>query len=389
MLNDFHWSMLGYVQKYGFQAQDGALTQREVERVFQLDPAPPEAKNLNHYIAAALWEKDLDYFSFFLHHYEPGLNHRIHEFLSSEGAFGYDPERFLDIKLSCVEAMLQALVHYDPEREADFATFVFPLIRDAWLNFRKGEEALSIDTLSQYKNLRLAGHLGGASDAVKAFAEKRQCSPETAEKYLRDASLLRNRVSFYVSEDEDGKEAGEDVTCDNHWDYVDILWDGIQAEKVRNAFDELDYREQTLLEKRLAICMTCGCVRPWKNRASFEELAVQFEGSSASGAEKAYQKAVEHLIRDLVGDGTIRAARIQRKSASKSGKVCYLYQADFDGEWGEISFDLTEGTSQITTLAEWDTVKSNIYAKAVIRYILSHQSNDLPRCGIITMKRES
>ena len=65
----------------------------------------------------------------------------------------------------------------------------------------------------------------------------------------------------------------------------DILWDGIQAEKVRKAFEKLNYREQTLLEKRLAICMTCGRVGSWKNRPTFEELAVMFEGSSASGAE--------------------------------------------------------------------------------------------------------
>ena len=57
----------------------------------------------------------------------------------------------------------------------------------------------------------------------------------------------------------------------------------------------LHYREQTLLEKRLAICMTCGRVGSWKGRPTFEELAVMFEGSTASGAERAYRRAVDKL----------------------------------------------------------------------------------------------
>lgn len=41
--------------------------------------------------------------------------------------------------------------------------------------------------------------------------------------------------------------------------------------------------------------MTCGRLSPLSTRMSFEDLAVQFEGSTASGAERAYRRAVEHL----------------------------------------------------------------------------------------------
>lgn len=67
----------------------------------------PKAENINDYILSALREKDLKYFSFFLHHYEPQLNNRIKSFLGVDSGDQYDPERFLDIKLSCREAMLQ------------------------------------------------------------------------------------------------------------------------------------------------------------------------------------------------------------------------------------------------------------------------------------------
>ena len=52
------------------------------------------------------------------------------------------------------------------------------------------------------------------------------------------------------------------------------------------------------------------------------------------------------------------------------GSLHYLYQADNDGEWGELRFDFENGTAEIVRPADWwDTVKSNIFAKAAIRFI--------------------
>ena len=80
---------------------------------------------------------------------------------------------------------------------------------------------------------------------------------------------------------------------------------------MREAFAKLSFREQTLLEKRSAICMTCGRVVPLNERASFEDLAIEFESSSPRTAEH----------------------------AAPGG---YRYQADNDGEWGEFSPNWTQ-----------------------------------------------
>ena len=53
----------------------------------------------------------------------------------------------------------------------------------------------------------------------------------------------------------------------------------------------------------------------------------------------------------------------------KIAAAVYLYQADSDGEWGEIRFDFESGTAEIVRLVEWDTIKSNIFARTAIRYI--------------------
>ena len=58
-----------------------------------------------------------------------------------------------------------------------------------------------------------------------------------------------------------------------------------------------------------------------------------------------------------------------RKRNKKIAAAVYLDQADNDGEWGELRFDFKNGTAEIVKLADGDTVKSNIFAKAAIRYI--------------------
>ena len=55
----------------------------------------------------------------------------------------------------------------------------------------------------------------------------------------------------------------------------------------------------------------------------------------------------------------------------KIAAAVYLYQVDNDGEWGEIRFDFATGTAEIVWLAEWGTIKSNIFARTATRYIQS------------------
>ena len=138
-----------------------------------------------------------------------------------------------------------------------------------------------------------------------------------------------------------------------------------------------------MLEQRNAICMTCGRVGSWKNRPTFEELAIMFEGSTASGAERAYRKAVDKLTELLVADGAIHAVRLKQKAKTKHKKkiatAIYEYQADCDGEWGEISFDFENGTAEIVRLADWDTLKTSRFANKAIDYLLNYENEKLPK----------
>lgn len=378
---EYTWNMRGYAPKYGF-CDGNNLSRLEAERTLQLEPEPPKVSNLNDYIIQAQQQYDLRHLSFFLHHYEKMLNGRIYSFLRSDSNERYDPERFLDYKLTCILAVIERFSDYDPCAGADFTTYLYPFITDALLSCRMLEESWSVDSLNQYKKIRgIAWKYRTSGEntqrTISEYAAEKNCKQETAAEYLKAAKGLRNRQSFYVSrQDEDSEETGEDVSQDDHWDYVEILWNGIRAEAIQKAFDALDYREQTLLEKRNAICMRCGRVSSMSSRSSFEELATLFEGSGTSGAERAYRKALDKLTTILIEEGILHAVRLKRKNITGKKKeiatAIYLYQVDFDGEWGEIYFDFVSQTTEIRKLAELDYIISNVFAKKAICCIQNH-----------------
>ena len=382
--------------KYPFRGNAHGLTMFEVTHVYQLTPPPPELYTVNEYIVAAQTWHDLRFFAFFLHHIEPRLNRRVTNFLLREELDRYDPEQFLDYKQNCVLSMLECLESYDPYKGAEFLTYAHHAIGNALLQCRMMEESGSFSSLDEYKRVRgiawLYNEAGKSKgEAVSEYAKKEGCSDETAEQYLTVAWLNRSQVSLYATaQGEDAEETGEDVTRDDSWDYTAILWNGVQAEAVRAAFEKLTYREQRLLEERNAICMTCGRVSSISKRKSFEELAVMFEGSTASGAERAYRRAVEKLTVLLVETGTLHAVRLKRKSVKRIKKkivaAVYEYQADCDGEWGEIQFDFENSTEEIVRLAEWDTMNSHVFAVCTIRHILALPENHLPTSALIVFE---
>lgn len=375
---EYTWDMKEYASKYGFYTSEN-LSRREAERTLQLEPEPPKESDLNNYIIQAQQQKDLRYLSFFLHHYEKMLNGRIYSFWRSDGNERYDPERFLDYKMTCIVAVIERFSDYDPSTGADFTTYLYPFITDALLSCRMLEESWSVDSLDQYKKIRgIAWKYRTSGENTKKtiseYAAEKNCKQETAAEYLNAAKGIRSRQSFYVSrQDEDSEETGEDVSRDDYWDYAEILWNGIKAKAIQKAFDALDYREQTLLEKRNAICMRCGRVSPMSSRSSFEELATLFEGSGTSGAERAYRKALDKLTTILVEEGILHAVRLKRKNITRKKKeiatAIYLYQVDYDGEWGEIYFDFVNQVAEIQQLAEWDRMISKIFAKKAICYM--------------------
>ena len=70
----------------------------------------------------------------------------------------------------------------------------------------------------------------------------------------------------------------------------------------------------------------------------------------------------------------------------KIAAAIYEYQADCDGEWGEISVDFENGTAEIIRLTDWDTIKTNWFAKEAIRYILSLSPDALTKYMLVPLE---
>ena len=84
------------------------------------------------------------------------------------------------------------------------------------------------------------------------------------------------------------------------------------------------------------------------------------------------------------------AVRLKQKSKTKRKKkitaAIYEYQADCDGEWGEMSVDFENGTAEIIRLADWDTIKTNWFANEAIRYILSLSPDALKKYMLVPLE---
>ncbi len=115
-----------------------------------------------------------------------------------------------------------------------------------------------------------------------------------------------------------------------------------------------------------------------------------FERSTASGAERAYKKAILHLAELLITDNAVHPIHLKLKSKKSRKKkitnAIYEYQVNHDGEWDELALNFETKTAGIVKPADWDTIKSHKYAKVTISYLLHCKNEDLLKDIILPFK---
>ena len=430
LLSDYSWDMTGYTSRFGFfylgneKADVEGLTRWQAEHIFQLTPPPPGMgdafpiiENGKHigkdkrkeiikkneavgdaYIVQAVQEKNLRYLSFFLHAYENRINAKMYFFLRRNGIGTYDPAQFLDMKLACQEVILKKLPTFDPSKGAKFLTYMYEFISDAFISFRMRQECWTIDSLDIYKGIRRMAAIynacgGEAAKAMEKFCKETGCQPKTAAEYLEQAVGIRARQSeIIIDRDEDEEAVIEEVIPDSMGDLCYEVSKQWLAQAVQNSLDKLSWRDQTIIKARNAICWNCGGIQPMKERYSFQNISVQLmNGSSDGGAEKAYTTALARFTAQLAEDHVIRVVDLKLEKVTRRKKkiaaATYRYQADCDGEWGEIQFDFEKRNAKIVQLADWDTSKTKLYAKKVIDHIWRTSGNDLSKKERIVFER--
>ena len=119
--------------------------------------------------------------------------------------------------------------------------------------------------------------------------------------------------------------------------------------------------------------MTCGRISPLSTQSTFEDLAVDFDGTAVSGAERFYRWTLDKLRLKLPESGLVHTVTLKQTECRKRNKkqpplsTCIRRTTTANG--GEIRFDFESSTAEIVKLADWDTVKSNVFAKAAIQYV--------------------
>ena len=429
-LSEYSWDMTGYTSRFGFfylgneKADVEGLTRWQAEHIFQLTPPPPGMEDAfpdiekgqhigkekkkeivkrneavgDTYIAQAVQEKNLRHLSFFLHAYESRLNAKVYFFLRRNGMDTYDPAQFLDMKLALQEVILKKLPSFDPSKGAKFLTYMYEFIEDTLISFRLRQESWTIDSLDIYKGIRRMAAIynasgGDAAKAMEKFCKETGCQPKTAVDYLEQAVGIRARQSeIIIDRDEDEETIIEEVIPDSMGDLCYEVSKQWLAQAVQNSLVKLSWRDQTIIKARNAICWNCGGMQPMGERYSYRDISVQLmNGSSDGGAEKAYNTALVRFTAQLVEDHVIRVVDLKLEKVTRRKKrvaaATYRYQADCDGEWGEIQFDFEMRNAKIIQLADWDTSRTKLYAKKVIDHILHMDGNDLPKKERIVFER--
>ena len=146
---------------------------------------------------------------------------------------------------------------------------------------------------------------------------------------------------------------------------------------------KVNLQERQVLQARNAICDDCGGVMLWKEQYSYREISLLNGTSTDKAGELAYHAAVDLLAKQLIEDEAFRIVDLvlkePKRPKKKNAAATYLYQADCDGEWGEIYIDFVNKKAKIVQLADWDLTRSRVYGRTAIRYLISTGGRNLPK----------
>ena len=123
------------------------------------------------------------------------------------------------------------------------------------------------------------------------------------------------------------------------------------------------------IQDGLLFCRMMGEAGSFASLAEYRrvrQIGAIYNGSGKSRAEVVSEFAAQSGYKD----GSVSADELLT-IAQRNRSIVSLYRTeqDEDGEWGELRFDFENGTAEIVNLADWDTVKSNIFAKTAIQFV--------------------
>jgi len=287
--------------------------------LYRMKPAPPKMDDFQKYIAIYLAEKDEKYLSWFLHYYEPRLNTVIMQTVQETAMQGH----FADLKQAYIFGICKALQKYDISTDVPFLIFKEFYVKNEIDNYiRTMRQGYSVQSVDEYRTLKKAMALYAKYEynfdeetITKIAAEIGKNIKDTKE-IIQAGIDSTHYTDFYRRyADEDGESTAEDITSDGTSNSERLFFKQWRTDALFNAYENLDYRERTMVADHLGFCTECygiyelskdengKPVKLLRKSKAYIDLAAEHTLSSPDTAFRIVNGAYEKMRKELTEKG--------------------------------------------------------------------------------------
>lgn len=371
--------------------------------LYRMKPAPPKVDDFQEYIVPYLAEKDEKYLGWFLHYYEPRLNTVIMQTVQETAMQGH----FADLKQAYIFGICKALQKYDISTGVPFLIFKEFYVKNEIDNYirtmRQGYSAQSVD---EYRTLKKAMALYAKyeynfdEETITKIAAEIGKSIKDTKEIIRSGIDSTRYTDFYRRyADEDGESTAEDITVDDTSNPERLFFKRWQAEALFDAYENLDYRERTMVADHLGFCTECygiyelgkdengKSVKMLRKGKAYIDLAAEHTLSSPDTAFRIVNGAYDKMLIELAIDEYIHIVELRLKSADDKS-VTYEYCAYHNNDWGEIHHTHGEDDYDVARYIYADK-KGGFYFAAAGEWIMHNTGRKrIPKHMIIHIHRD-
>lgn len=347
--------------------------------LYRIKPAPPKVDDFQEYIALYLAEKDEKYLGWFLHYYEPRLNTVIMQTVQETAMQGH----FADLKQAYAFGIYKALQKYDIATGVPFLIFKEFYVKneiDAYISTMR--QGYSVHSVDEYRTLKKAMALYTKyeykfdEETITKIAAAIGKSIKDTKEIIRSGIDSTHYTDFYRRyADEDDESTAEDVTVDDTSNPERLFFKRWQAEALFDAYENLDYRERTMVADHLGFCTECygiyelgkdetgKTVKLLRKSKAYIDLAAEHTLSSPDTAFRIVNGAYEKMMIELAIDEYIHIVELRLKFVDDNS-VTYEYCADHNKDWGEIHYTFGEDDYDVVQYVYADKKSDFFFASA-------------------------
>ena len=283
--------------------------------LYRMKPAPPKVDDFQEYIVLYLAEKDEKYLGWFLHYYEPRLNTVIMQTVQETAMQGH----FADLKQAYIFGICKALQKYDISTGVPFLIFKEFYVKNEIDNYiRTMRTGYSVQSVDEYRTLRKAMALYAKyeykfdDETITIITAEIGKSVKDAKEIIRAGIDSTHYTDFYRKyADEDGESTTEDVTVDTTSNPERLFFKQWQDDALFDAYENLDYRERTMVADHLGFCTECygiyelgkdengKPVKLLRKSKAYIDLAAEHTLSSPDTAFRIVNGAYEKMRKEL------------------------------------------------------------------------------------------